>query len=68
MSSLFIYEKKETSRFDEMVETFKKEAGRTAQAVETEKRRALGYRLLLDSLRKKREQDQRRLMVILMTF
>lgn len=45
------------------MDAFKKEASKTAEAVEKEKRRALGYRLLLDSLRKKREQDQRRLMV-----
>lgn len=47
------------------MDVFKKEARRTAAAVETEKKRAIGYRLLIDSLRKKKEQDQRRLMVSL---
>ncbi|XP_046637424.1 intraflagellar transport protein 20 homolog [Daphnia pulicaria] len=51
-----------TNNFDKTVDTFKKEASRTAAAVEIEKKRAIGYRLLLDSLRKKKEQDQRQMM------
>lgn len=54
---------KATTSFDKIVDAFKKEASRTAVAVETEKKRAIGYRLLLDSLRKKKEQNQRQLMV-----
>lgn len=52
-----------TKNFEKTVDAFKKEARRTAVAVEIEKKRAIGYRLLLDALRKKKEQDQRQLMV-----
>ncbi|XP_057367977.1 intraflagellar transport protein 20 homolog [Daphnia carinata] len=52
-----------TRNFEKTVDAFKKEARRTAAAVEIEKKRAIGYRLLLDALRKKKEQDQRQLMV-----
>ena len=60
---LFLFFSTATKNFDKTVDAFKKEASGTAAAVEIEKKRAIGYRLLLDSLRKKKEQDQRQMMV-----
>merc|ERR1712071_573076 len=50
-----------TRRFDNLVESFKVEASKMASTVENEKRRAIGYRLMLDALRKNKQEDQRRL-------
>ena len=52
-----------TRRFDNLVESFKVEASRMANAVENEKRCAIGYRLIFDALRKKKEEEKQRLTV-----
>lgn len=46
------------------MESFKVEASKIANAVEDEKRRAIGYRLMYDALRKKKEEEKQRLSVI----
>lgn len=46
-----------------MINAFKKEAVKLAEAVEIEKKRAIGYRLLLDTLKRKKENEQRQVMV-----
>ena len=46
-----------------MIEAFRQEAVSMAAAVEKEKQRAIGLRLLVDSVVKKKEDDRRRLMV-----
>lgn len=50
-------------RFETVVESFRLEAATMATLVEQEKQRAVGLRLYLDLLVKKKEEDQRRLMV-----
>ena len=57
---------KGTRRFEDVVQTFQREAARMAQAVESEKRRSIGYRLLLDDLRKKKDQQLRNKMVFIL--
>ena len=47
-----------------MIEAFRQEAVSMAAAVEKEKQRAIGLRLLVDSVVKKKEDDRRRLMVL----
>ena len=57
-----------TRRFDNLVGSFKVEASKIANAVENEKRRAIGYRLMYDALRKKKEEEKQRLTVISVLF